>query len=457
MRDAGTNAESTPLAVASPPGVGSPPAGEATLPAAPSVASPPGSRGVEQVHGGFRAEFRTGWRALLAAAVGIAFGLTTLPFYTLGLFAKPLAAEFGWSRAEVQGALAAMMVGTVASAWLVGTLLDRYGTRRVALVSQLGLAVGLCGLTFAGPSPQSWLAAWFAMAVLGIGTSPITWTRGIAAWFDRGRGLALGLGLTSTGVMAFLLPPLVTDVIAEHGWRTAYLALAAGVVLIGMPVVALLFRDPPAAAPGSVARTGVGLDLHEALRGRAFWILVVAFALIAGTVAGLLLNLVPLLTDRGLTPGTAAALTGAFALSTLTGRLVCGFLVDRTSPLAIAFVVTAIPAAGCALLLGGEVAFAIALVAVILIGLQQGAEMDLLAFFVARYFGLRNYASILGSLITVLAISSAVGIAGFGRSFDATGSYALALTVAIAAFLLGAACFAGLGRLPPTPGATREG
>jgi MFS family permease len=403
----------------------------------------------------FRDEARLGWRALLAAAVGLAFGLNSIPFYSLGVFARPLIAEFGWTRAEFQGALAAMMVGTVVSAWAVGGLLDRYGTRRVALASQIGLALGLAGLTLAGPSARSWLAAWFVMAVLGIGTSAITWTRGIAAWFERGRGFALGLGLTSTGLMAFLLPPVVTWLIGEHGWRTAYLVLAASVLVVGLPTVALLFREPPEAVLRRTFGGGVGLTLGEALRGRRFWLLIAAFMLVAGTVAGLLLNLVPLLIDRGLTPASAAWYASLVGLNVVLGRLVVGAMLDRFWAPGVGAVVLSIPALSCAVLASGTGEAWLLGLAAALIGFAAGAEFDLIAYLCTRYFGMRAYGRIYAWQWAAFSLAAGAGPALFGLAFDRAGHYGPALWGGAAALLGGGLLLLALGRYPAHGNAAR--
>jgi MFS family permease len=212
-------------------------------------------------------EFRrdNAWRVVLAAAVGCAFGLTALPYYTLGMVAKPIGAEFDWPRAVVQGGILFASLGVLFSAGIAGWLIDRYGARRVALTSQAGLALGFVGLSLQTGSTTLWYANWFLMAVFGIGTTPLTWTRGIASWFDRQRGLALGIGLTGTGVTAFLAPPLMTAIVASAGWRAGYLSIAAGIALLAMPTAWLLFRERAvvAATPGSAR-----IDARVDARGR---------------------------------------------------------------------------------------------------------------------------------------------------------------------------------------------
>src|SRR5690606_21045737 len=106
----------------------------------------------------------------------------------------------------------------------VGWLTDRYGVRKIALASQIGLGLGLALLAATPGSLWFWYASWFVMSVIGLGTSPITWTRGIAGWFDAGRGLALALALAGSGIVALVAPVTTALLIEAVGWRLSYLA-----------------------------------------------------------------------------------------------------------------------------------------------------------------------------------------------------------------------------------------
>lgn len=396
---------------------------------------------------GFRAEAAAGGGpVIVGASIGVAFGLTSLPFYTIGVFAGPISAEFGWSRAEVQSGLAAMMLGTLISAWFVGATIDRFGARRVAIVSQLGLAAGLCGLSMTGPDVRGWQAAWLVMAFLGIGTSPITWTRGVAGWFDRGRGLALGLTLMSTGVVGFALPPLLVVVVEVWGWRFAYLALAASIVVVAMPLVLLLFREPRPAAIERVNHSG--LTVVEALRGRQFWVILVAFALVAGSVAGLVVSLIPMLVDRELTMQAAAAYASLVGLAVIAGRVIIGILVDRVWAPGVACVALILPAFACLLLADGPAVPASFAAAALMIGFAAGAEFDLLAYLCARYFGMRSYGRIYALQWVPFSASAGLVPVAFGIVRDQTGSYDLALHFAAVGLAIGALLLLMLGRYP---------
>jgi MFS family permease len=393
-------------------------------------------------------EFRRdrAWRIVLAAAVGCAFGLTALPYYTLGMVAKPIGAEFDWPRAVVQGGIMFASFGVLFSAGIAGWMIDRWGARRVALASQVGLALGFVGLALQTGSTTLWYANWFLLAVFGIGTTPLTWSRGIASWFDRERGLALGIGLTGTGVTAFLAPPLMTAIVAGSGWRAGYLAIAAGIVLVAVPTVWLLFRERGAAvaAPGAPVATATGHTLGEALRDYRFWILIVSFLFICAAVTGVNANLVPMLTDGGLGAAEAAGYASLLGLFVIVGRLTAGWLLDRLWAPVVGLLVL-LPSALSCLLLQQHVAPA---VAVAFLGLAGGAEFDLIAFLCLRYFGTRHYGQIYAWQWASFTVGSGAGPIAFGAIFDASGSYSTALLAGGIAMLAAPALLLALGPYP---------
>src|SRR5258706_6435775 len=186
-------------------------------------------------------EFRHGWRIVLAAALAVAIGPPTVLFHALGVFAPALIHQFGWKMAQLQAGLAAMSVAMLLSAPLVGFVADRYGVRRVALLSLplLGLTImGFAAMT--GAIGQFYLLC-VAVAVLGAGATAVVWTRAVNRRFEQGRGMALGLALSGTGLFALVAKPAMAVVILHFGWRAAYVTLGAAPILI-LPIFALCLR-----------------------------------------------------------------------------------------------------------------------------------------------------------------------------------------------------------------------
>lgn len=402
-----------------------------------------------------KAEFGRGWKIIVGGAIGAAFSISALPFYTLGVFLKPIAAATGWSREAIQWGFAVQMLTLLSVSWLWGLLVDRYGARRVALLSQVGLALALAGLPLVaaafGPGLTGWYIGWALVALMGGGTGQATWTRGISGWFDKARGAALGLALFGTGVAAVLAPPTVTAIIAARGWPMGYHLLGASVVLIGLPLVALLFHDAP--APTGDQPPLAGASRGEALRDRRFWVMLAVFSTVTFGVAGIIPSLVPMLTDRGLDPATAALYAGFAGLSVMGGRVAAGFLLDRFWAPYVAVGFLAIPAAACFLLAGSSLPPGpVIALAVTLVGLAAGAEFDLVAFMAGRYFGMKNYGFIYG--VQIGGILAATGLAPpiFGHIHGVYGSYDPALMAAGVIFLVAPLFLLTLGKYPDFEG-----
>ncbi|TWB45864.1 MFS transporter [Nitrospirillum pindoramense] len=402
-------------------------------------------------------EFRKGWRLVLAAATGVGLGITGLTFYTLGIFIGPLSQEFGWSRTAISGATLLTTATTILLGPVVGRLVDRLGGRRVGMASLFLLALGLVGLSHIGPSLTSFYLAFGCAMVLGAGTLPIVWTRAVNASFDRSRGLALGLTLTGTGVCGILAPPFTQWLVTTHGWRVAYLGQAALVAGLGLAVVGLFFREATgtsavaASAPAMPERPS--LTLAEARRTRQFWGLGVGLLFASFAVASLIVHLVPMLSGAGVERATAVWYASLLGMAIIVGRLGVGGLVDRLHPPGVAAAVMAAAALGCALLaLSGATMpgtnAALVLPAVLLIGFAAGAEVDLVAFLVSRYFGLRSYGEIYGWQLGFFALGAGLGPMGVGRLYDMTGGYGAGLGACAAGFLVGAAALGTLGPVP---------
>ena len=138
-------------------------------------------------------EFRSGWSVVLASAVGVGLGITGLPLYGMGQFVRPLSDAFGWSRGAVSAGALYLSLGTVLTAPIIGRVTDRIGVRRVALLSMLATAAGFLLLAANRGSLVTYYATWLAVSFLGCGTTPVIWTRAVNTWFERQRGIALGL------------------------------------------------------------------------------------------------------------------------------------------------------------------------------------------------------------------------------------------------------------------------
>jgi predicted MFS family arabinose efflux permease len=383
--------------------------------------------------------FSNPWWVVAGAVIGLFVCNGPVLAFTFGVFLKPIMADMGWQRGTASFALA---VGGVVSALmvpLIGWMMDRWSIRRVALPGLVlyALAMGVLGF-----SPRSLLIFVILFAVAEGASSiqtPIGYAKAIAAWFDRRRGLALGIAMSGVGLGGFVMPQLAEALIERGGWRIAYPLLGLLTLVVAFPAVALWIREPRAGEGEHLERATAaaelpGLTAREALATGRFWILLAVFFLVAIALNGTVAHVVPLLTDAGLSPAKAAATMGVFGLATMVGRLLAGYLVDRFFAAHVATVLFLAPIAGFVLL--ASAAGAAPAVGVSLVGLGLGTEIDLIAFLVSRYLGQRAFGQIYGYCFMLFGMGSSFGRFLGGYVYDLAGSYNPALVGAAGALIV---------------------
>ncbi|MGF6275816.1 MFS family permease [Massilia sp. UYP11] len=398
------------------------------------------------------AEFKQSWRVLLLAITGIMISINAALLYGFGVLVIPLQAEFGWERPALQAAISFLFGGAVVGLQLVGWLNLRFGIKRVTVVSLLTMALGYLATTQIGGPVWTLYAAFFLLPIVGMGALAVTWTQLLNLWFLRNRGLALALGLSGTGITAALTPPLFAWGVANWGWQAPFVILALVNVVIGIPLTLAWFRLPETGAavePGIAAAAPVtGMAFREALASPKYWICNLALCLVVSAVMGVVTSTVPMLRDRGLDAGAAAQVFAWFGIALVLGRLIVGYLLDRLWPPGVAAVSLALPAIGTMIFLSGNDDIAMLSFAAALAGLGAGAEFDIAAFLMARYFGLKDYGRIFGLHQGLITVASAGAPLAFAAMFSATGGYGAMLTYCTASTLAGAAMLLLLGRGP---------
>ncbi|WP_426414156.1 MFS transporter [Bradyrhizobium ganzhouense] len=385
-------------------------------------------------------EIAEGWLVLVTSLFGIAVGAASLLFYSIGVFFEPFQHEFGWNRGQISGALIYLTLGFVISGPIAGWLIDRHGARIVALVSIPMLALIMAGLHQLGNSLTAFYALFFAAGSAGGGTTPIVYTRVVNGSFSSSRGLALGIVLAGTGIAALVLPPALAATIGASGWRTGFMLLAIAAAL-AWPLVLVGFRGVEGAGVPRKDNAD-GVDRTEALKSRVFWTIAIGFIAVAAAISGLVVHMVPLLRDTGMSLPEAAAIASFIGIGVIVGRVLVGWTLDRLFAPHVAAVVFLLTASGCVLLnLGGA---STAPFAAFLLGFALGAEIDLIAYLTARYFGMKNYGFLYGSIYSMFSIGAAAGPAIVGHLFDSYGSYRIALWVMASCLVFGAAAVASL-------------
>jgi MFS family permease len=403
-----------------------------------------------------RGEFAKGWKVLLAGIIGVMCGASPIPYNVIGFTIGPLREEFGWTQTEA--VLPITLFGVIASvlAPVFGWMADRIGVRPVALWSLFAFAlsfaaVALTPTTDARSTLYIYYGFWVMIGLVGIGSTPVTWSRAVNLWFYENRGLALGILLLGTSLAAMIIPRFAVEVIAAYGWRAMYAAVAL-FPLTALAVAFFLFREPrPDERPRALESANgqlTGFSLGKALGDYRFWIIWLSIACIATAFGGAFINMPSMLALRGVDATTAASVMGILGIGIFAGRLITGALLDRFWQGFVAFPLLCLPAISAWLLLGDTMTFPLAALAGFLLGFAAGAESDLIAYLAGRYFGMANYGRIYGMLYMPFGLGSAASPVIYAQVFDRTGSYDAMLTVAIGAFIAGGALLLLLGRYP---------
>lgn len=382
-----------------------------------------------------------GWLIVLVAMLGISAGIAPFVFASLGLFMLPFESEFGWSRTEISSLIPVMVVSLMLVQPILGNIIDKVGVRRVLIPSFAAFGVGLAAIPVLVSELWHLALIFLFFGTIGAAANTLPYMKAITSWFNRYRGLAIGLSVSGIGLGYAYVPILVQAVIDGYDWRTAYFVLSAIVLFLVVPLTAVVLRNTPQEMglepDGKVyektqptPEVGEGLSSAEARRTKEFWLLSLIFLCIAFVLHGVLPHLVPMLVDKGIDSATSAGVASAMGLTVFVSRILIGYLVDRFFAPRVAMLFFALSVVGFALLsISSSIGFMY--MAAVMVGLSLGAEIDLLAYLAGKYFGLRSFGEIYGLLFIGVLVGSATGPMAFGFGFEATGSYSGILTVAI--------------------------
>ena len=379
-----------------------------------------------------------GWRVVMAAYLGVMVGFGSLFVYTYGVFMKPLGAEFGWSREAISRgfAFAALMVAV--SSPTLGRCLERYGPRRVILPCMTVFGCGVMSLALLRPHLWQFYATCILIGAVGNGAAHLAYSRAISTWFEEHLGMALALVMAGAGLGSMILPFFAQTLISREGWRAAYLALGGIALIVGLPLTWRYVHERAPDQHSSGSASDPSMTWQQGLRTFPFWIIVAVLFVSSVSMNGSITHLPALLSDRGISARGAAVSASLLGGSSLAGRLVVGWVLDRFFGARVAFVVYLITAGGILLLARAD-SLLTGCLAAGLIGVGAGGEADITPYLLTRYFGLHAFSTLYGFTWTFYAIAGALGPVILGRAFDSTGSYTSTLTLLAVAMAVTAA------------------
>jgi MFS family permease len=374
------------------------------------------------------------WWYAATGFLTLLFGSSTVNvlFNVLG---KPMAEEFGWSRSVVTNGFSIETVLVGVSIVALGILVDRYGPRLPSIPMTVGFGAGLMLMSVL---PDNRFVFYLLCAVIGAcagALNPVAHATVVSAWFVDRRGLALGLLMAGMGACGVLMPYLADWALGVAGWRGAFLVIGGLCAVIPTAVYAFVTRMPPQHEKEiwAIARSS-----------RQFWLLSLAIFLVSTATFGLMSQVVPMTTDKGVDQAVAVTALSVLSLSSVGARLVVGYLLDRVFAPFIGSLVFALCALGVVLLISSSSTVTLVLGAV-LVGLALGAEGDMAAYMTSRYFPKHSYGRVLGFVYFLFAMGSAAGVFLLGQVYGVTGSYEAGIVPIVA--MVGAAilCLLGMG------------
>ena len=381
------------------------------------------------------------WVIVLAAAILIM--VATANVQSFGVFFKPIAEQFGWSRSAISGALSVRFIVLSLLAVPAGYWVDRYGPRRVLLPSFLLYGVSFLLIGRVTALWQLYLTQGLLMGIAAAGPW-VCLVATVGKWHNERRGLALGIAAAGSGLATVVFPPLATTLIQAVDWRFATMVLGLIALAVGIPG-SLVMRDPPGQAdrqPGNRRDEKSGpFDawqvMTQFLKNRAFLAIVIMFFLFNIANQLVVAHFVNYATDVGVSVLIAASMMSVLGIASTTGRLFEGAFSDRRG-IKAAIIACFFLGVISLILMDWNASLSMLWVSAVIFGFAFGGAIPLVPGILSERFGTERLATTTGIIISFMTLGAALGTYLGGFMFDLFGSYswALALSAALAGISL---------------------
>lgn len=404
-----------------------------------------------------RAEWRAHGLMVLAAFTGFSFN--SIITYSTGLFMQPLGEAFGWNRTQVTSGLSIAALMAIPLGPVVGAMIDRWGSRILAIVGLVLTAGAFSAFGLANGSMLQWLALWIFYAIVATGTKSTVWTAAVTSTFNAARGLALGAMMCGAAAAQIVSPPLTRWLIDTQGWRMAYVWLGLGWGGLALVTVLLFLYDAhdhrrrrtpaeQALAAANPAPALTGLSFSEALRNPAILRIAASSLITMFMGVALIVHQVPILVETGLSRTTAAYLASLTGLAGVAGKLATGWMSDRWNASLVSAITLATPVIGFVMLLEPFRTPPLIVIGMFIIGYSSGAKLQIAGYLTSRYGGMRNFGKIFGIMGSLIAVGSGLGPVAAGAIYDLAGSYTPFILAGIPTSLICGLLIFGLGPYP---------
>lgn len=394
----------------------------------------------------YRQEFRSHWKNLLGAAIGLATGIT-MNFFTLNIFGPKLIEDLHWTKAQFAliGSLPILMIIAMP---IGGWLVDRYGPRIAGAIGFVAVPSGFVALSLMSGDLRQFLFISLVMNSFGILTSALVFCRVVIERFDKARGTALALMMCASPLTGVIMPVLVSAIVNGHGWRMGYLVLA-GISVVGGAISLWLIgptRKPEPDAEGSVLPEKTTARLLLIARNPVFILLLCGMFLVNLPRGFATSQLKIAVLEYGFPDHIGTLMVSLYAIGTVFGRFVSGLALDRIPAHLVAMFALSVPATGYLYFAFPQGMTWMLIVAVFTIGVAFGSEFDIGAMILSRNFPARDFGKLYSLLDIALGLGSSAGSLILSATLADSPGYRTFMLIAIGSTLIGAVLVAMTGR-----------
>jgi MFS family permease len=391
---------------------------------------------------------RRGW--IIVGAICVTMFFIWGAINSSAVFFVPVLKYFGWTRAKFSVAMSIGWVTGGAAGPLIGWLADRVNPKKMIVVGAT-----ITGILYILLSRATTFGEFLAInGLFGIcvgASTTIPCSILVASWFERQRGLAIGIAFAAAPIGGAGMTPLANYIITLAGWRAGYFALALPILLVVVPLVVLFVRPANSGNHGASAATAdapepaavqvTGFELWQARKTRSFW-LICAVQILVGSTLGMGPHYVAYLTGLGYSAAFAATVLSMFLVMTTVGALLGGPFSDRVSARSAMTVTCILGALGAAGLMGASHALGL-LVTILAGGFALGAYGVQMPLVIIESLGVKRFGSLMGVTGVFYTIGAFISPIVAGHIFDVSGSYEVAIASFVVMFTVSAVALLG--------------
>jgi MFS family permease len=406
-----------------------------------------------------------GWKTVIAGAIIACWGYGSW-YYGMGALLIPLTTEFGWTRTQLTLAFSMRSIEGGLEGPIGGMLIDKYGERKITIISTIIACLGLIAVLFVKTIWQ-FVIVWGFIVSLGFNLGLYdTVNSAVAKWFHKDRSRAIGIVTIGGGLGAPVIVPVMTYIIENYSWRAALMFVIASTALIAIPLAYFFMKDNPPEHYGMLpdgdhlkkkegadetVKLDYGYDFtpKEALRNRSFWMMLIAFMLNGGTLAMITIHQMAFHQSLGIDALAAAGILGLMATISLGGRFLTATFGGRFTERQYIMLGYTLRTIGLIIFIYART-IPFIMVFALVYGVGYGITIPAQTSLRANYFGRKAYATITGYTTLFTAITNVAYPVFAAWIYDTTGSYIQAfwIVTALQAFAI---VFMYLAKKPEPP------